>query len=285
MSVLTAIFQAIGQALTWIFPISESGHSAIFHNFSGRFTNACSQLTGVIHIGIAIGLFIAFFKLFKMLFANFIAAWGEIFQKKLDVKNTKPARSFMYMTLLSFVPLVFYAIPAGKYGNVYNVFHRTSYNETLLGEGICLLLTGVLVIAAVSLGDKKLNPLPKPVQSVIIGLIVFLALATSGCSVMGAVFCIGIIIGMSEKSSLRYSVVMSVMVLLVMGITELCVAVTKVSVLSAAIALVVSTASAFIASKLLIFVIKNKQLKLFGIYDAAIGLICLVIGIFQLVIK
>ncbi len=50
MSVLTAIFQAIGQAISWVLPISESGHSAIFHNFSGRFTNACSQLTGVVHI-------------------------------------------------------------------------------------------------------------------------------------------------------------------------------------------------------------------------------------------
>ena len=66
MWILTAIFQAIGQAFTWVFPVSESGHSVIFHNFSGRFTNACSQLTGVIHIGIAIGLFIAFYKLFSL---------------------------------------------------------------------------------------------------------------------------------------------------------------------------------------------------------------------------
>lgn len=59
-------------------PVSESGHSVIFHNFSGRFTNACSQLTGVIHIGIAIGLFIAFYKLFISLFKNF-SQLGTIF--------------------------------------------------------------------------------------------------------------------------------------------------------------------------------------------------------------
>ena len=83
MSVLTAIFQAIGQAVSWVLPVSESGHSAIFHNFSGRFTNACSQLTGVIHIGIAIGIFVAFIKLFVLLFKNFTGAWGDIFKKKL----------------------------------------------------------------------------------------------------------------------------------------------------------------------------------------------------------
>ena len=100
MWILTAIFQAIGQAFTWVFPVSESGHSVIFHNFSGRFTNACSQLTGVIHIGIAIGLFIAFYKLFISLFKNFFATWNDIFHKRLDLKNIPPQREFMFMTIL-----------------------------------------------------------------------------------------------------------------------------------------------------------------------------------------
>lgn len=285
MSILTAIFQAIGQALTWVLPVSESGHSAIFHNFSGRFTDACSQLTGVIHIGIAVGLVIAFFKLFKSLFKNFFATITDIFKKRLDTKNVTSARSFMYMTLLSFVFLLFYFIPAGKYGNLYSVFHRMSYNDNLLGEGICMLLTGVLLITAISIADKKLNPLPKVVQAVILGVIVFLAVPTAGCSVIGAVLCVGIIIGMGKKLSLRYGVVMSVIILLVSGIIELCTAVTKVSVVSAIIALIISVAFTYLASKVLLFLLKKKQLKYIGIYDAAIGFICLIIGIFQILIK
>ena len=285
MSVLTAIFQAIGQAIAWVLPISESGHSAIFHNFSGRFTDACSQLTGVVHIGIAIGLFIAFIKLFNMLFKNFIGGWNDLFHKRLEIKNAKPARKFMYYTVLSFVPMILYLIPAGKYGNIYSVFHRVSYNENLVGEGICMLLTGALIIVAGSVMDKKLNPVPGILQAVIIGFIVFLAVPTAGCSVMGAVFCVALILGMNEKNALRYSVVMSVMILLVMGIIELCTAVTKITIISAVIGLIVSAAVSFFASKLLIFVIKDKKLKIFGIYDTAIGLIILIIGIFQVVVK
>ena len=101
MWILTSIFQAIGQALTWVLPVSESGHSVIFHNFSGRFSNACSQLTGVVHIGIAIGLFIAFYKLFVNLFKNFFDTFNDVFHKKLDLKNITPQRNFMYMTVLS----------------------------------------------------------------------------------------------------------------------------------------------------------------------------------------
>lgn len=285
MSILTAIFQAIGQALSWVLPISESGHSSIFHNFSGRYTNACSQLTGVIHIGIAVGLFVAFFKLFKMLFANFFAGWNELFHKKLDVKNTKPARKFMYMTILSFVPMIFYLIPVGKYGNIYSAFHRTSYNGTLLGEGICMLLTGVLLVTTIGLADKKLNPLPSLIQALILGVVVFLAIPTAGCSLVGAVLCIGLIIGMSEKNSLRYSMVMSVMVLLVMGIIEICIGVTKVSIVSAIIALVISALVSYFSAKLLMFLIKTKHIKLVGIYDIAIGFICFIIGIIQVVVK
>lgn len=285
MSILTAIFQAIGQALSWILPISESGHSAIFHNFSGRFTDACSQLTGVVHIGIAIGLIAAFYKLFITLFKNFIGSWNDVFHKRLDIKNPKPARKFMFMTILSFVPMLAYLIPAGKYGNVYSVFHRMSYNENLLGEGICILLTGVLIITAMTLEDKKLNPLPDILQALILGVIVFLAVPTAGCSVIGAVLCVGIIVGLGEKTSLRYSIVMSVMILIVMGIIEICVGVTKISIVSAIIGVVVAAVASFFASKLLIFLLKKKLLKYVGIYDAAIGFICFIIGIFQIVIK
>lgn len=285
MSILTAIFQAIGQALSWILPISESGHSAIFHNFSGRFTDACSQLTGVVHIGIAIGLIAAFYKLFITLFKNFIGSWNDVFRKRLDIKNPKPARKFMFMTILSFVPMLVYLIPAGKYGNVYSVFHRMSYNENLLGEGICILLTGVLIITAMTLEDKKLNPLPDILQALILGVIVFLAVPTAGCSVIGAVLCVGIIVGLGEKTSLRYSIVMSVMILIVMGIIEICVGVTKISIVSAIIGVVVAAVASFFASKLLIFLLKKKLLKYVGIYDAAIGFICFIIGIFQIVIK
>ena len=65
--------------MSWVLPVSESGHSVIFHNFSGRFSNACSQLTGVVHIGIAIGLVIAFYKLFVNLFKNFFGTFDDIF--------------------------------------------------------------------------------------------------------------------------------------------------------------------------------------------------------------
>lgn len=285
MWILTAIFQAIGQAITWILPVSESGHSVIFHNFSGRYTDACSQLTGVIHISIAIGLIVAFYKLFISLFKNFFSSWNDIFHKRLDLKNITPQRNFMYMTILSFVLFIFYLIPAGEHGNVYSLFHRTSYNETVFGEGICFALLGVLIIAACGLINKKFNKLPDWATAIILGIIGFLALPTGGCAFLGGIFAVGIMLGMSQKYALRYAVVMSVPVLIVMGIIELCTAVTSITIASAIIALIVGVAVSFFTVKLFVYILKKSALKYFGYYDISIGIVCIIIGIFQLVIK
>ncbi|MGN0521667.1 MAG: undecaprenyl-diphosphate phosphatase [Eubacterium sp.] len=285
MSIITAVFQAIGQAIAWIFPISESGHSAIFHDFSGRFTNACSQLTGIIHIGIAIGIFIAFFRLFSNLFKNFFSSVGDIFHKKLQIKEISSAKEFMYMTILSFAVLIFYIIPAGKYGNVYMLLHRTSYNGTVLGEGICMALTGALLVVASNFVNNSKIKLPGFLKALILGVVAFLAVPTGGCSLVAGVFCFALIMGMSSKYALRYSMVMSVPVLIVMGIIELCTGVTKISIVSAIMGLIISVLIAFFTVKLFIHLIENKKLRYFAIYDIAIGLLCFVIGIFEIVTK
>lgn len=285
MWILTSIFQAIGQALTWVFPVSESGHSVIFHNFSGRLTDACSQLTGVIHIGIAVGLFVAFYKLFFSLFRNFFGTWRDIFKKQFTLKNITPQRNFMFMTILSMFLFIFYLIPTGKYGNVYSLFHRTSYNKTILGEGICMALLGVLIIVVCAMLNTKRGMLPDWANALIIGVIAFLALPVGGCSFFGAIFAFAILLGMSPKYAVRYSVVMSVPVLIVMGIIELCVAVTKVHIAGAIIGFIIAAAVSFFAVKLFIFAVKKGALKYFGYYDVTIGVICAIIGTFQLVIK
>ena len=189
------------------------------------------------------------------------------------------------MTILSFVPMLFYLIPAGKYGNVYQVFHRTSYDNTLLGEGICIALTGVLLIVTESMLNKKSKSLPPVLQALIIGVIAFLAIPSAGCSLIAGVFCVAFLLGMSDKYAIRYSMVLSSMVLLVMGVIEICIGVTKINIISAIIGVVVSAVVSFFAVKLLLYVIKNKSLKFFAWYDIALGFICFIIGIFEIVIK
>lgn len=284
MSILTAVFQAIGQAIAWIFPISESGHSAVFHNFSGRFTNACSQLTGVIHLGIAIGIFIAFFKLFVKLGKSFFTGWKELFHKELNVKKSPAIRKFVYMTILSFAVLLLYLIPTG-HGNLFQVLHQLTYNTTLLDEGICFAVSGALIMIAGTMLEDKPIYVPAWLRGLIIGIASFFAIAMGGLSLVAVVFSLGVILGLRRGIAYKYAMVMSVMVLLVAGVIEICTAVTRASIISAVIALIISAAVSYFSVIIFNAMIKKGMLKYFGYYDVSIGAICAVIGIFQLLIK
>ena len=92
---------------------------------------------------------------------------------------------------------------------------------------VCIALLGVLLIVTNSLINSNRNKLPNWANAVILGLIGFLALPTGGCSFMGAIFAFMIFAWYEPKYAIRYAVTMSVPTLIVMGIIELCVAVTK----------------------------------------------------------
>ena len=213
---LTAIFQAVAQAVTWVLPVSESGHSAIFHDFSGRFSGNGSELTGLVHIGIALGIFLVFIKLFVRLFGEFIAFFKDAFAKQNPFVNPGGARRFMFGTVLGFLPMVLLLLPAGKYGNVYGLFRSMGYNGTLLDEGVFFALTGGLILLAL-LQMKKHGP-QKNVDwyaALILGFAAAFSLPIAGLSYMGVLFCLGVMMGVARKISYRFAAVSSVLTLLV----------------------------------------------------------------------
>ena len=191
----------------------------------------------------------------------------------------------MYYTLVSFCPLILWLIPCGKAGLLYSVLHKTSYNGTLLDEGIFLLLTGALVVAAakqlkLSRNDKSVNL----VFAIITGFVVLLMLPLAGFSLLGGIFAVLILLGVSRRPALRYTLVISAPVMLVLGVVETCIG-ESVGVVESIIGAVLSVVASFILVKVLRFIIKNNYLSYFGIYDLGVGFIIGVVGIFQLALN
>lgn len=283
MSVLTAIFQAILQGIAWILPISESAHSSMYHDFAGSGTGACSVLTGVVHISMAIGIIFASYKLFIKLFREFCGTVSDLFTKNLSGSSKKPARSFMYMTLVSFVPMILWLIPIGKNGFLYSVLRKTGYNGTLLDDGIFLAVTGVLVLlTARQLSLSKNNKNVNLISAIAVGVCSVLFVPVSGLSLTAGVFAVLMILGVSKKLAFRYTLVMSVPTLMVMGIIEICMATVPADAVSIILGIVLSIITSFFAVKIIKWLINQNKIKFFGIYDIAVGVIILVIGIFEL---
>ena len=222
MSILTAIFQAIAQAVTFLFPVSESGHSAVFHDFAGRYAGACSELTGLIHIGIAIGITIAFYKVFIKLIYEFFMGWSELFKKNLKISESSNSRKFMYLTVIPYVLLPFYLIPIGDKGNIYSILQSVSYDGNVLSEGICFIIIAVLLlISSFKLSkNEKGHPLGLPC-ALIVSVLLFITLPIAGFSMPVIAICIPILFGVNKKVAFRYFTALSVPMLIIFGIAEI----------------------------------------------------------------
>lgn len=286
MSVLTAIFQAIAQAICWVLPISESGHSALFHDFANRDSGACSALTGIVHIGIAIGIVLSMYSLFFGLAKEFFGTFVDLFKKQIKAKPATPRRSFMYMTLISFAPMILWCIPTGKKGLLFNLLRSTGFNASVLEDGLFLVVTGVLVVIASRMLKSTNNTKPVTwVPALVCGVASVLLVPVSGLSLVAGVFAIMMFFGVSRNFALRYPFVIGAPMLVVMGIVEICVSVTPANIAQIIIGLVLSIAATFLSVRVLQWLVKNAKLGYIGVYDIAIGVIAFVIGIFELIIK
>ncbi len=286
MSIITAIFQAIGQVLTYLFPLSESGHSAIFHDFAGRYTNNCSELTGLIHIGMAIGILIAFYKVFLKLIFEFFSTGREIFTKNFDIKKTNNSRKFMYYSLIPYIFMLIYLIPVGGGRNIFTVLDSYSYDGNLISEGICFLINAVLLlVASIRLAKNEKGVQLSAPAVLITSVLVFFAIPVSGLSVCAVIVSVLAIFGINKKIAFRYFISLSVPVLLVRGIIEIALCVTYVNIAAGIVGVIVAGAFAFFISKLSLYLLKNNCYKYFSYYGFTVGALGVIIGIIEVVIS
>ena len=284
MSVLTALIQAILQVLCTIFPISQTAHSSMFHDFSNRFASGQSTLTGFVHIGIAVGIFVAMYRLFIRLIGEFFLGFSDLKSKKIRENSKKPARAFLYFVIISFLPLLFWLIPCGEKGTLYNVLALTQVNKTLLDDGIfAALLGGLLIAANINITREKNDRAIWVVPAIASG--VLFSATVSGLSIIGVTLCVLLLFGVRTKQALNFTFVLSFPVFLVSGIVEAATNEVKADALSVIVGLVVSAALSFLAVKVFRILTIKKQLKYFGIYDISFGVIAAVIGIFQLILR
>lgn len=286
MSILTSIIQAILQTICWIFPISESAHSSIYHDFSYNFLGAYSNITGAVHIGIAIGIVVAMYKYFLRLSVEFFGTGVDIFKKQLKRKETTQPRKLMYMTLLSFSPMLLWTIPVGKGRVLYSLLKSTQYNKTLLDDGLILAFLGLLLfITASFLQNRKDTKNITVLPAVVVGFISVLAVPVAGLSLIGCAFAVLTLFGVSRKISFRYGFILSVPVLIIMGIAEICTSFVKFAVLPVIIAVVISAVISFFAVKLFKFIVVKGYTKYFAIYDLTLGGIVAIVGVFELIFR
>lgn len=186
VSVLEAIILGVIQGLTEWFPVSSSGHLALYQNIFGLDVPVLFDI--YLHLGTLIVLFVFF--------------WNDIIKIVSDVLSLRSETDYFEIGKNIFIA----TLVTGVIGFVfYKAF--TDLFSNLIGIGLGFLFTGFILIAG-----KNVSSVKKDIgvfNSLIIGVFQGLALIP-GISRSGSTIGVGIIRGIDKMKLAKFSFLLSI---------------------------------------------------------------------------
>jgi undecaprenyl-diphosphatase len=286
MSLLQAIFMGIVQGIAEFLPISSSGHLSIFKHILHINTDTGILFDIMLHFGTLIAVFIAFFKDIKELIVEGFGILGDflynayILVSNLFVKEKKGFRKVIRTAYRKFVMLIIVStIPTGIIGILLDdVIEITS--ETLIVPGLCLLLTGVLLLISdrTTLGKKRandINYLTAGAIGVAQGIATLPGISRSGTTITAC-----LVAGFDKNFAVKYSFIMSIPAIFGAAVWKMkdfaSAGIHSTEVVNYITGTIVAAFVGFICIKTMLVVVRGKKFKYFAYYCFAVGSIAVV---------
>jgi len=274
MSILEAIVLGIVQGLTEFLPISSTAHLRIVPALFG-WNDPGAAFTAVIQIGTLVAVLYYFY-------ADILRIATATVQNTLQGKPFENFDSRMgYMMILATVPIVIS-------GLLLKTYIETSFRSlyviafTLIALALLLMLAEFFVKVRVEKGEKQkeLTDLSW-LEAIVVGLAQCVALIP-GASRSGVTITGGLFLGMTRETAARFSFLLSLPSIFAAGIFQLIKArdalfATTDSILTLAIATVVSGVVGYYSIAFLLNYLKKNSTYLFITYRIALGLLLLVL--------
>lgn len=290
MNLLEAIFMGILQGVTEFLPVSSSGHLAILKNLIGL-KDVGLAFDILLHLGTLIAVFVAFRKDIWELIVNGIGIIcdaciniGRLIKnrfikdksKKLQYKKIleTPYRRFVMLVIVS-------TIPTGIMGILLND-KVENMGKHLIIPGICLLITGVLLLIADSLPsgkkDEKTVSYPNALfVGICQGLATLPGISRSGTTITACLGC-----GLNKEFAVKYSFIMSIPVILGAAVLEVPALANESLLASQWASYITGMAFAavvgYICIKTMLKIVKNKKFKGFAYYCFAMGVFAIIMS-------
>lgn len=286
MELIKSIIMGVVQGIAEFLPISSDGHLAIMRHVLHIQTDTGLLFDVLLHFGTLIAIFIAFWKdiweLIKegcMIIADFFVNIARFFKNLGSGKKTAykkivstPYRKFVMLIIVS-------TIPTGIIGVLLNDAVEIT-NQTLLVPGLCLILTGLLLMISdkVKPGKKTATEATYKEAGLIgvaQGLAVLPGLSRSGCTITAS-----LVAGYEKDFAIKYSFIMSIPAVLGAVVFKLkdfsMDMVTQTQLVDYLIGTIVAAAVGFFAIKVMLVVVRGRKFKGFAYYCFAIGAIALI---------
>lgn len=281
MSLLQAILMGLIQGLTEFLPVSSSGHLALFKILFGVETDTGILFDVLLHVGTLAAICVVYYKdIWRLIvegccIVRDAAVNVVIFFRNRINKESQGYRRIVCNSYRKFVMLVIVStIPTGIIGFMgKDVVEMAS--EILIVPGICLIVTGVLLIIAdrIKDGDK----LPKSVTYTnAFGVGIAQGIATlPGLSRSGTTITACLLSGYQRNFAVKYSFIMSIPAILgalVLELTDLKgLQVTAPDVACYVVGMLVAAVVGYICIKTMLVIVRKKKFTGFAIYCFIVG--------------
>lgn len=276
MSAINAIFQAIIQGLTEFLPVSSSGHLSLYQHFTGNSGEGALLFSAILHLGTLFAVFIAFWNTIWDLICEFCRIVSDIFKRQFSFKDMNGDRRAVFMVILSTAVLIpFYIFK--------DFFEGFAEDSSIFAEGICFLYTAAILLLAdkCSKGKKKLGNITVK-DSIFVGFFQSVALLP-GVSRSGSTISAGLFSGFSRDTAVKYSFILGIPAILGGCLVEVKDAVQTDMSFSWTYILgfVVAAIVGICAIKMVDWLVKTDKFKIFSYYTGVLGVIVILVSIFE----
>lgn len=286
MSIIKAIILGIVQGITEFLPISSSGHLSLFQHFMGVSGEGSLMFSVLLHVGTLIAVFIVFYKTIFELVVEFFSLLKDIFTGKFKFKELKGKKKMLVMFVFSCIPLLLLLIPVGNDMKLMDLLGGLSEDDSILVEGVCFMLTGILLLASTYVAKKRpLNRSVNTLDAFAIGVAQVFAAGFPGISRSGSTISTGMICGVSKEYMVEYSFILGIPAIMVASVVEFKDAIeagSPLELMPTIIGIVVAAVTGVACIKLLQWILKKDMWKYFGFYCIIIGIFTIACSIFGL---
>jgi len=270
MSVVSAVLYGIIQGLTEFLPVSSSGHLAIAHGLFGGGETDRFTFDILLHLATLVAVFIVYWRdIFPLVPACFRVI-GKVFRGKFRLSEyDEHERLFVYLVLAT-LPLAA-AVFLNDKVELLGLYPKI-VGGILIFNGLVLFLSDMI-----GKGDKAL-PEMKPKNALTVGLCQLLAivpgLSRSGSTITGGRLC-----GFTREFAVKFSFLLSIPAILganVFEIPEMIKSPVPSSDIPAyALGMLAAAVTGILAMKLLSYVSKKSNFRIFSYYCVAVGLVAI----------
>lgn len=282
MSLLESILMGVIQGVTEFLPVSSSGHLAIFKALF-HIEEPGLLFDVLLHVGTLIAVFIVYFHdIWKMIVEFFLLLRDFFYNIGIFFKNHFGHENQRYVRLVSNgyrkmdLLIIVATIPTGIIGIVNSDFVEMA-SELLIIPGICLILTGILLLVAEY--TKGGSRTPKNISysnAFIIGICQGVA-TLPGLSRSGTTITACLVSGFNRKFAVKFSFILSIPAILGSLIFELkdvdLTLITPSDMINYIVGMVVAGVVGFICIKVMLLVVREKKFIGFAVYCFIIGAI------------